>query len=154
MSRGKTARFIAATAFAGWLIGVGTGCVERRYTIRTDPPGALVYVNREEVGSAPVSKSFTYYGPRDILLVADGYQTTRLVQPIEAPWWDNLFTEFVAENIIPFHLRDEREFFYKMEPQSYPPQTDILNRAEMLRARGQVPPPPLRGGLGGYLGWE
>ena len=50
-----------------------TGCVERRYTIRSNPPGALVYVNGEEIGTTPVSRSFTYYGDRDITLIQDGF---------------------------------------------------------------------------------
>ncbi len=34
-----------------------TGCVERRYTIRSDPPGALVVVNGEEIGRAGVART-------------------------------------------------------------------------------------------------
>ncbi len=34
------------------------GCVERRYTLRTEPPGALAVVNGEEIGQTPVSRSF------------------------------------------------------------------------------------------------
>ena len=61
-----------AGAAGALLIGLATGlgslsgCVERRYTIRTDPPGALVIVNGEEIGPTPVSRSFIYYGDRKI----------------------------------------------------------------------------------------
>ncbi len=40
-------------------LGLLSGCVERRYTIRSDPPGATVIVNGEEIGPAPASKSFS-----------------------------------------------------------------------------------------------
>ena len=56
-------------------IGALSGCVERRYTIRTDPPGATVVVNGEEIGPSPASKSFVYYGDRKITMILDGYQT-------------------------------------------------------------------------------
>ena len=63
------------------------GCVERRYTIRSDPPGATVIVNGEEIGPTPASKSFVYYGEREITLMLDGYETKTVIQPITAPWW-------------------------------------------------------------------
>src|SRR5262249_53575145 len=107
-----------AKAFVILLAGLGTlsGCVERRYTIRTEPPGATVIVNGEEIGPAPASRSFNYYGDRKITLVLDGYQTKTLIQPIRAPWWDGFLTEFLTENLIPASIRDERDYRYKLEP--------------------------------------
>ncbi len=119
---------------------LSVGCVDRRYTIRTDPPGALVYVNGEEVGASPVSHSFTYYGDREITLVADGFQTQRIIQPVNAPWWDNDLTDFFSENLVPFTLRDDREFAYRMQPSVNPPSADLEARANALRAEGQAPP--------------
>lgn len=130
-----------------------TGCVERRYTIRTEPPGALVVVNNEEIGTTPVSKSYVFYGDRDITVIADGYQTQRIIQPIDAPWWDNQFTEFFTENLIPATLRDEREFQYKLEPAVNPSEGELVGRAEELRSRAQATPPPRRGGFLGFFGF-
>lgn len=136
------------------LVGCGglTGCVERRYTIRTDPPGATVIINGEEIGHTPVSRSFVFYGYRDVDLILEGYQTQHLVQPIKAPWWDNLATEFVTENLLPFTLRDEREYVYKLAPAVNPPITDLVGRGEELRTQAQAPPPKRRGLLG-FLGF-
>jgi hypothetical protein len=130
-----------------------TGCVERRYTIRSNPPGALVVVNNEEIGRTPVSRSFTYYGDRDITLMLDGYQTQRVIQPIDAPWYDNLVTEFFAENLVPVTLRDERDFTYQMVPAAVPPTNDLLSRGEALRTQAQAAPPPRRGGILGFFGF-
>jgi hypothetical protein len=136
------------------MIGLASpGCVERRYTIRTDPPGALVIVNKEEVGASPVSKSFTFYGDRDITIIADGYQTMRVQQPLAAPWWDNRVTEFFTENLLPVTLRDEREFTFKLATASVPPTTELINRADSLKSEGQRPPAPRRKGLFGWLGF-
>jgi hypothetical protein len=133
--------------------GLFSGCVERRYTIRSEPPGATVIVNGEEIGPAPASKSFYYYGDREITLMLNGYQTKTIIQPINAPWWDNYFTEFFTENFVPVSLRDEREYKFSLEPALSPPQGELRDRAESLRSDARVLPPPRRGGILGWLGF-
>ena len=59
-------------------IATASGCVERRYTIRSDPPGALVVVNGDEIGPAPVSRNFIFYGYRDIRLQREGYEPLKV----------------------------------------------------------------------------
>ncbi len=130
-----------------------SGCVTRRYTVRTDPPGALVIVNDEALGPSPASRSFTYYGNRKITMILDGYETKTVVQPVQAPWWDNYLTEFVSENIIPWVIDDEQEFSYKLEPARTPTVEAVRGRAEGLRSEAQVLPPPRRGGILGWLGF-
>ncbi|HEU5118271.1 MAG TPA: PEGA domain-containing protein [Isosphaeraceae bacterium] len=129
------------------------GCVERRYTIRTDPPGALVFVNGQEMGPSPISSDFTYYGDREIVIVADGYETERIIQKINAPIYDNALTDFFTENLLPFTVRDEREFIYRLRPRSLTPPAELEQRADMLRMEGQQPPKPRRRGLFGFLGF-
>lgn len=138
---GKARRKSSATGlrFAVCLVAL-TGCVERRYTIRTDPPGALVIVGGEEIGVSPVSRSFTYYAARDITLIRDGYETQRIREPINAPWWDNMATEFLTENLVPFTLRDERDFNYKLRPSTIPPTNQLVDRGEELRRQSETIP--------------
>lgn len=143
MVRGRCSRILCAFALLMMALS-STGCVKRRYTIRSDVPGTLVYVNGEEIGATPVSKSFTYYGTRDITLVADGYQTQKILQPLDAPWWDNDLTDFVSENMIPVTLRDEREFEYRMVPAANAPAADVLTRAQALRQEALAPLPEKR----------
>ena len=144
-------RLAACLAIVG--AALCTGCVERRYTLRTEPPGALAIVNGEEVGQTPVSRSFYYYGDREITFILDGYATKTMIQPIKAPWWDNLFFEFFTENLVPFNLRDEREFKYQLTPASMPRASDLRDRAEQLRSEAQALPKPRRGGFLGWLGF-
>jgi hypothetical protein len=151
--RDRSRKQRAALVVVAVLAGTFGGCVERRYTIRTDPPGALVIVNGEEIGTSPVSRSFVFYADRDITLMHEGYQTQRIIQPINAPWFDNLVFEFFTENLIPITFRDEHEFLYKMAPATNPPVADLVQRAEGLRAEGQLTPPPRRGGILGWLGF-
>jgi PEGA domain len=134
-------------------LGLACGCVERRYTVRTDPPGAQVIVNGESIGPAPASHNFYYYGDREITLVMQGYETKTIIQPIKAPWWDNYLTEFFSENLIPFVIRDEQDFTYKLEPARIPTEEAVHGRADALRSEARVLPPPRRGGILGWLGF-
>lgn len=145
---GSRAPLVVAIYFAA----LGAGCVERRLTVRTDPPGALVSVNGEELGTTPVSMRFDYYGDRRMTVQAEGYNTMNLIQPIKAPWWDNLLTEFVSENMVPFTLRDEREFNYRLTPATTPETGDLLGSAEQLRQAGSTPPPRKSRGLAAWFG--
>jgi hypothetical protein len=145
-NRGRQHRLALLVGLATGLVAL-SGCVERRYTIRTNPPGALAIVNGEEIGPTPVSRSFVYYGDREVTLMLDGYQTQTIIQPINAPWWDSYLTEFFVENMIPYTFRDERDFTYQMTPTTLPAQNDLLARAEALRAQASILPPPRRRGL-------
>jgi PEGA domain len=129
------------------------GCVERRYTIRTDPPGAQVIVNGEVIGTTPVSRSFTFYGDRTVRLIKEGYATKDIVAPFPAPWFDNLLTEFFTENLVPYTFRDEIEFNYKLEPAVPAEINGVLGRGETVRADGQGLPTPRSTGIKGFFGF-
>jgi hypothetical protein len=118
----------------------GTGCVQRRMTIRTNPPGALVYVDNDEIGTTPCSTDFIYYGTREIRLIKDGYETVVVQQPIRAPFYQWFGLDFVSENLIPFELRDQQNLDFQLRPQVIVPEDEILARANQLRQSGAPPP--------------
>ncbi len=130
---------LAAIACAGqW------GCVQRRLTIRSNPPGALVYVDDYPVGTTPCSTSFVYYGTRKVRVVLSGYETLTVMQPIPTPWYEYPVLDFVSENLLPGEIRDERVVDYQLKPQMIVPSQQLLGRAENLRhgaARPQMPLP-------------
>ncbi len=130
-----------------------SGCVERRYTIRTDPPGALVIANGEPIGTTPVSKSFTFYGDRTFRIIREGYETQDIVAKFKPPWYDNLLTEAITENFVPYTFRDEIEFNYKLIPARPADLDDVVNRAEATRAQGQAGPLPRSTGVKGFFGF-
>ena len=143
--------FVAAFALSA---GVGLpGCVERRYTIRTDPPGALVIANGEPIGTTPVSKSFTFYGDRTFRIVKEGYETKDIIAKFPAPWYDNIVTEVFTENLVPYTFRDEIEFNYKLDPARAADSIDVQNRGEAVRAIGQAGPAPRSTGIRGFFGF-
>jgi hypothetical protein len=109
------------------------GCVTRRMTVRTNVPGAQVYVDNYEIGRTPASTDFTYYGTRNIRLVKDGFETLTVQQPIAPTWYQIPGIDFLAENVWPFELRDEREFSFNLQPQYVVPTEALVGRAEELR---------------------
>ena len=132
--------FLLAAAAAAAVLS-SPGCVQRRMTIRSNPPGALVYVDDYPLGSTPVSHDFVYYGTRKIRLVKDGYETLTVRQPFPVPWYEIFPLDFVTENIIPWEVRDERVVDLAMPPAASPPAELVVSRAEQVRlAAGSLPP--------------
>ena len=105
-------------------------------TIRSQPAGALVYVDDYEIGTTPVSTNFTYYGTRKIRLVKDGYETLTVQQPVPTPWYEIPPLDFFSEHLTPGEVQDQRSFCYQLTPQVLVPSAQLLQRAEGLRAQG------------------
>jgi len=119
-------------------------------TIRSQPAGALVYVDDYEIGTTPVSTDFTYYGTRKIRLVKDGCETLTVMQSVPFPWYEITPLDLVSENLIPGTLHDQHNFCYQLKPQMVVPSEQLLERAEALRGRGRpgssLPGAPPMGG--------
>jgi hypothetical protein len=121
------------------------GCVRRRMTIRSNPPGAAVYVDDQQVGTTPVGVDFTYYGTRKIQLIKDGYETLTVQQAFSAPWYQWPPLDFFSENLSPWEHRDEHLLNFQLQPQQILPAEELLDRAQELRtntSRGYAVPLP------------
>jgi hypothetical protein len=137
--RRRRATVLVPAAIAVGMLVATSGCVQRRLTIRSNPPGARVYVGDEEIGTTPVSTDFVYYGTRKIRLVKDGFETMVVNQPIPAPWYQIPPLDFVSENLVPGEIRDERVVNFQLVPLQPAPTDQFLARAEQLRASGGPP---------------
>jgi hypothetical protein len=112
-------------------------------TIRSNPPGALVYVDDYQIGTTPVSTDFIYYGTRKIRLVKDGYETLTVRQPFPIPWYEIFPLDFVTENLWPWEIRDERVVDLAMTTTASTPPESVVARAEQARlSAGSLPAPP------------
>ena len=121
------------------------GCISRRLTIRSNPPGAKVFVDNYEIeGVTPVSVPYVYYGTRQIRLVRDGFETATVLQPIPTPWYEYFPLDFVSENLLPWEIRDERTLEFTLVPQRMVPRERLQQEAEDLRrsvhGAGAAPP--------------
>jgi hypothetical protein len=118
------------------LAGALTGCVERRYVVYTDPPGALVLRNGVPLGASPVDDHYVYYGKYHFTIIKEGYETLQVDQEITTPWYEYFPLDFVSENLVPCQIIDRREFRFKLEPKRVVNTNELLNEAQNLRNRG------------------
>lgn len=125
-----------------WLCGVVAGvallpgCVERRYVVTADPPGALVQENGRPLGAAPADNGFVYYGNHHFTLIRDDHETLQVDECIQAPWWQYPPFDFFAD-LAPWTIHDVRRFHYQLQPLQKPNAEEVGQRAQQLRDKGQ-----------------
>jgi hypothetical protein len=122
-----------ATLAIACLCLLNLGCVRRRLTVRTSPPGAQVFVDDQEIGLTPCSAAFVYYGTRKITVMKDGYRTETKFQRFFPPWYQIPPLDFISENLVGRELRDERVVDVQLAPEEIVPQKKLLERAQSLR---------------------
>src|SRR5689334_16322679 len=120
-------------AGAALLALLDLGCVERKLTVNSEPDGALVFLNNQELGRTPLTHDFTWYGNYDVQLRKEGYETLKVDHSIIAPWWQWVPFDLLAD-LTPFWWTDQRAISFKMQPastQAADPQTMLARAAEM-----------------------
>lgn len=120
---------------------LGLGCVDRLMTINSNPSGALVYLNGQEVGRTPMTREFTWYGKYDVVVRKDGYETLKTSAQVKAPIWQWIPLDLAAD-LLPFHFQDHQQLAFSLQPASTQPTEAhaILDRGEQLRQ--EVGPAP------------
>jgi PEGA domain len=112
------------------------GCIERTLTITSDPPGALVYLNGQEIGRTPLTRDFLWYGNYDVTISADGYQALNTTQWVSPPIYQIIPLDLVAE-VSPFQFKDHQRFHYTLAPTAPLDTAALLIRAEQLKGQLQ-----------------
>lgn len=149
---GRCARFVLLIGALAAL----PGCVERVLLVRSDPPGARVFLDGEDVGTTPARIPFEFYGTRELMVRMEetdkrGERSlapeTRLVK-VRAPWHQWFPFDLATEFLWPGTIVDEHVVEFTLEPRDY--DTWRANYEEGARARGirfpTDPPPPEDGG--------
>ncbi len=119
------------------LLGVFSlpGCIERTVSINTEPEGAKVFLNDQEVGQSPVTVPFTWYGDYDIIIRKRGFKTVQTHHKIQTPWYSLPGIDFFTECLMPFTVHDDRVLeTYVLDPQQLPDKDTLLDAAESMRA--------------------
>lgn len=125
------------------------GCVERRLTIVSDPPNALVYLNNVEIGRSPVTVPFQWYGDYDIRARLDRDEgTPEKSKPVhyifkgnrttETPWFQVIGMDLIAE-VVPFTFKDEKIWAITLAPQPDKTDEQLVENAKVLRKHLDVP---------------
>lgn len=121
---------MGASAAAAMLL---TGCVERTISITSEPAGALVFLNDEEVGRTPLTVPFTFYGTYDVRLEKEGYQALWTKQKANGPWWEAPGPDLFAEAIP--GARSELKWNYQLVKLPEDDRESLLQRAQQMRSQ-------------------
>lgn len=120
---------------ASFLALLPVGCVERRLTINTEPQGALVLLNDEQIGTSPVTVSFNWYGDYYVRARKEGYETLETHRDLPRPWHDYFPLDFFAQVLYPGRIVDTYEWTFKLPPRKDMTREELLEQADALRRK-------------------
>lgn len=109
------------------------GCVERKLTINTEPQGAIVVLNDEEIGTSPVTVSFNWYGDYNVRVSKEGFETLKTHRKLKGPWYDKFPFDFFAQLIIPKRIVNSYEWTFELAPQQEISREELIKDAEELK---------------------
>lgn len=109
------------------------GCVERRITVHTEPAGAVVWLNDQEIGTSPATVSFSWYGDYRVSIRKEGYETLSTNRRLEAPLHDYFPFDLLA-TLYPGRILDEYDWHFELEPLELPQRDQLLKQADELGA--------------------
>jgi hypothetical protein len=113
------------------------GCVERQLTINTQPPGAVVTLNDEEIGTSPVTVPFNWYGDYCVRISKEGYDTLNTHRELKGPWYDNFPFDFFAQIINPKRIVDRYEWTFTLEDKKQISKEHLIEDAQKLKSQLQ-----------------
>ena len=142
----RNTRLLPAALAAALLL---PGCVERKFLIRSDPPGATVLVNGAVAGVTPTEIAFQHYGMVRLEILpldrdGDGWIDYRRhvgSHDLSSPWYQWFPIDFVTDNLWPWTLHDFHEAVVVLEPALEPgderDENEMRERARELRIRAE-----------------
>jgi hypothetical protein len=102
-------------------------------TVTSQPSGALVHLNDQEVGRTPLTVPFLFYGTYDVRLELEGYKPLWTSQRAKGPWWEAPGPDLAAEVV-----GAESTFAWHFELQALPSEDAVVTAdtdALLQRAR-------------------
>jgi len=132
MERCNVLALSSAALVLGLLLG---GCVERQLTIKTQPQGALVTLNDEEIGTSPVTVSFNWYGDYKVRISKEGYETLKTHRKLKGPWYDKFPFDFFAQILNPKRIVNSYEWTFTLAPKQWPTREELIKNAEELKTQ-------------------
>jgi hypothetical protein len=123
-----------------------SGCIERKITILSNPDGARLQVNGQEMPDTPCTFTFTWYGDYDIILRhekkeidADGKPIRRVYylhthQKAEAPPHQWLGIDLITE-MMPHKFEDHKTWTFVIPEVTAPAAGDLVERALEVKER-------------------
>ncbi len=114
-----------------------SGCVERKLTINTEPQGAVVILNDEEIGESPVTVNFNWYGDYGVRINKDGFETLNTHRELKGPWYDHFPFDFFAQIVIPNRIVDSYEWTFELSPRQEISRDELIENAQQTKKQLQ-----------------
>ena len=116
-----------------------SGCVYRRLIVRSDPPGARVLIDGQEVGYTPTGIPFTYYGTRtshaDQAGIRNAVRTRHHSAAVVSVGADRFCQrQFPSAK----HVADRHDINWQLSPQTVVPLDQLQQRADSLRSEAHM----------------
>lgn len=115
------------------LLAGPAGCLERRVSINSDPPGATVIVNDVELGRTPLEAGFTHCGLYDVRVEKEGYEPLRTSARARAPFHEYPPVDLLA-TAMPVTISTVVPWSFTLAPAAEA-DAGLLDRARALRGR-------------------
>ena len=119
-----------------------TGCVDRRFVVATNVPGAQVSIDGRTLGPAPVDATYDYAGWYEFRANAPGYEPLVQRHRFQHKWYDYPGLDFFAEVLWPLRIEDVRYVNLELVPAQPIKPEELLSQADAMRARAASLPPP------------
>ena len=116
-----------------------SGCVERKLTINTQPQGALIVLNDEEIGTSPVTVAFNWYGDYTVRINKEGYQSLDTHKKLKRPMKDMFPFDFFYEVITPKKYVDQYEWTFALAPYKPADRNELLKTAAAIKKQAGTP---------------
>ena len=131
---------------AALLLGAAAlpGCVTSKLLVRSEPPGATVFLDGRRVGTTPYEESDPAYGTRRLQLELEGHRRLDQLIELDTPWYELWPIDFVAELLVPWTIHNEMAFSFSLAPGQ--PAPDDWAAAEEAARRADAVGDTVEGG--------
>ena len=123
------------------LVAAMVGCVDRRFVVETNVPGAQITVDGVPIGPSPADAEWEYAGNKRFRAVAPGYEPLDQLVNFRPKWYNYPPFDFFAEVLWPLRIEDVRRVRLTLQPRRPIDREGLIQSADLLRARGNSLPP-------------
>lgn len=115
-----------------------SGCVERKLTINTEPQGAVIVLNDEEIGVSPVTVGFNWYGDYKVRISKEGFEILNTHRELIGPAHDHFPLDFFCEVLWPGRIVDEYQWDFELCPHVSIDRDELIKAAEAVKSKAEA----------------
>jgi len=117
------------------------GCVDRRFVVTTNVPGAQIFWDGKPLGPSPVDSPFDYAGNYTVTALAPGHDPLTQKVRLAPKWYMYPPFDLITETLYPGRIEDVRRIDLTLTPARPLSDAELLANGDRLRAEGKALPP-------------